>query len=515
MAINTSALIFCDNIGIEADLRNCCTLDDQSSPACRQIFADDSTVFTQGCNGTCVEYCRKRRYLYSSLREDLAIVGNGQAPVRHHNTCSNVPQLSRLLSQGALSPEISTKVQKFIPQEITEVEKRDITFALTDCLTATCEHARNRSICGYKCSGVNLIGNDNFPNLQGMNECINALCTGDYDSLPFADDDIVGIGVFSSYILQCVLVVLFCFVFIFHDRTRTKKSKHQNHDAYGPVDQKDEEKGKKEDVKSHREIFAEVLEQLHLAQCFFSGSLQIASLCQGIFSSTDLLFTFLLIPLATNGALPVVFTYFLLFRWNRADLGITIHTILCWLLSTIVYWTLYEHLIPFNHDLKRDNLRYRAYQQFFFKLSAIQACGDYSALAVCPGSTFNVGRDAISSSSRNLRVLTPIIWSFATFCFAILLAVQLIPKIRSFGNKILHNPVIYWLFILCFLAGMGIQLSLLSIGTSLKMMDPMDWSFGQIVAVIVWIPIVWQWAYVEFTARWPGETSQSEEGQMQ
>lgn len=45
------------------------------------------------------------------------------------------------------------------------------------------------------------------------------------------------------------------------------------------------------------------------------------------------------------------------------------------------------------------------------------------------------------------------------------------------------------------LACLGMQLSLLAIGKSLNMMNPYDWSFGQIIAITVWTPPIMEYAY--------------------
>jgi hypothetical protein len=56
---------------------------------------------------------------------------------------------------------------------------------------------------------------------------------------------------------------------------------------------------------------------------------------------------------------------------------------------------------------------------------------------------------------------------------------------------------VYVLVTMCFLAGIGMQLSLLSIATSLDMMDRKDWSFGQVVAITIWIPPLLAYLYRE------------------
>lgn len=50
------------------------------------------------------------------------------------------------------------------------------------------------------------------------------------------------------------------------------------------------------------------------------------------------------------------------------------------------------------------------------------------------------------------------------------------------------SKIIFVTTMLAFLAGMGMQVSLLSIAWSLHMMDAKSWTFGQIVAITIWIP---------------------------
>lgn len=275
----------------------------------------------------------------------------------------------------------------------------------------------------------------------------------------------------------------------------------------------------------HQRTFEAFLVEFHKSQCYFSATIQIASLAYGIFT-TDMLITFMLTPLATNGVLPVVFAFVLLFRCGKSTMDATILTTFTWLLASIVYWILYSNIIPINQDIRGDQKRYRAYQQFMYKLSALDACGGFSALAVCPDN-FYLGRDDIFAASHNLRVLTPIIWTFSTVCLLATLAGKLTKWRRGRGYQSAqqsevdaaeegtstgrptgdHHPpffrsrlgasITYWLVTFCFLAGIGMQMSLLSIGTSLHMMNRMHWSFGQIVAVTIWAPPLLGYLYDE------------------
>jgi uncharacterized membrane protein YozB (DUF420 family) len=289
-------------------------------------------------------------------------------------------------------------------------------------------------------------------------------------------------------------------------------------------------------------MFGNFLEDFHKAQCYFSATIQIAALSygpSGIFD-VDMLVTFMLVPLATNGVLPVVFTLVLLYKRERPlSPDVVLLTFVCWLLSSVVYWILYSHVIPINSDPTTSAQEIRAYKQFYYKLTSLDACGGYSALAACPTGTFGVARTGIKRESHKIRILTPIIWSFSTICLLAILAAQYFgislsekwDKLIRMGstsqqsqpdteaNSTPHDPpntkmtsgekqaaqitakgsstsqkfmtthnFFYVLVTMGFLAGIGMQLSLLSIATSLDMVDRKDWSFGQIVAITVWVP---------------------------
>ena len=194
---------------------------------------------------------------------------------------------------------------------------------------------------------------------------------------------------------------------------------------------------------------------------------------------------------------------------EKLSRGITLLTVVVFILSSIIYWSTYAHLIPVASILDQPDV----YEQFMYKLSAIPACGGYSALAVCPDDR-RLGLAAVQQAGHKLNILTPLIWTFSTLMLLVLLGWQVYqrrlrphqasPQAEDTGSKPasnVHQPVqtnrsqrskywtaFFWIATAAFLAGMGMQLSLLSNATSLKMMDWSDWSFGQIVAVTIWFP---------------------------
>lgn len=559
--------LFCDNVGrTYSDLR-CCYINNQTSSTCHDAFNATGPTFHGGCDDRdCVSQCQNTTSLFMSASQDDVITGNGLAPIQRFRTCVNVPTMAGFASHGVLSDEIAVLVNRHIASDVPPAGLENVTNAVTECLTQTCKASRRRRLCSRDCSAVNMLRNSTTPDIRGVNQCLNVLCTGGYHSLPYADADVVGIGVFVSYIMQCAIVIILWFLLFTFGRFGNKQPtpSKQPTQTTRTVSLKPST-----EESTHLSLLEKLLVQFHVAQCYFSATIQVASLSYGIFSA-DLLMTFMILPLATNGVLPVIFGFFLLLQHGLDSFAITLVTSICWLLSTIVYWVLYASIIPIHERFESEERRYKAYQQFTYKLSSLDACGGYSALAVCPGN-FHVGKDEVTSASRRLRYLTPIIWSFSTICILAIISIKLlvwrqcrkarskrqngvdtelvhttkinpdparesikstvvVPETRTEedihgrvshrqGQRTATSPtprsasnvapstglnlsnrsktIIWSLTTACFLAGMGMQLSLLSIGTSLKMMNRKDWGFGQIVAVMIWVPPLLEYGYNE------------------
>ena len=97
--------------------------------------------------------------------------------------------------QHVLEPYITSSIANNISSTATNDDKKKGTHAVTECLTQTCRNARNRKDCRGPCSAVNLLVNSSMPDVQGISNCLLSLCSTGYDALPYADADVVGIGV--------------------------------------------------------------------------------------------------------------------------------------------------------------------------------------------------------------------------------------------------------------------------------------------------------------------------------
>lgn len=282
--------------------------------------------------------------------------------------------------------------------------------------------------------------------------------------------------------MQCALVVILWFglvVFSWH------------HVNWGWPDRP----SKASNVGSHFGSWIDLVLECHKAQCYFGGTLMIAVIVSNIFD-IDFVITFLITPLATNSILPVIFSYFLLVYYRASSPAITLLTAVVYLLSSVVYWILYAHL-PLPPGMTRGDM----YKRYRLNISSTSACGLYSGLAVCP--VVNPGSPEFLegiAARTSLRVLTPMIWTWSSFVFLILLVYPAYIRIRSHRSKrsgiqppakrslLPWQRAAFWFTTLVFLAGVGMQISVLSIAIKLDMVDANGWSFGQVIAVTVWIP---------------------------
>ncbi len=204
---NLSNTVACIGIGSGATGLSCCHVNNQSDPTCQDIFSQQDGLLQKGCQSDhCMADCQNATVLYSSLVQ-TNLSGNGQGPIARYAACVNVPAIFRSLSQGALSSNFSSSAQQYIPTNVTEDNLQNITSTVTDCLSSTCRNSRNSGHCyDNYCSPVKLLANDTTPNITAINGCLNQLCHSGFSALPYADADVVGIGVCVFNLTETVTI---------------------------------------------------------------------------------------------------------------------------------------------------------------------------------------------------------------------------------------------------------------------------------------------------------------------
>lgn len=256
-----------------------------------------------------------------------------------------------------------------------------------------------------------------------------------------------------------------------------------------------------------RESWLRFLLEFHKAQCYFAGTLMIAIFVSGIIK-IDVAMIYLLLPLTMNGVVPVVFAYIMLVYNRACSSAITFLTVAVYILSTVAFWILYINL---RSLVTTNDLTYNVFAQYMYGISSIDTCGGLSALAACPDNLL-LGREKAIGAIKLLRFIPPLVWSIST---AILLGVLTAEAWTQVGKYRLHAEtlsdqttsnaayitsktihVAFWLTTFASIGCVALQMSLLSITLSLDMFDAKDWGFGQVVAVTIWVPPVFDYLYL-------------------
>ncbi len=277
---------------------------------------------------------------------------------------------------------------------------------------------------------------------------------------------------------------------------------------------------------THTESFVTALVTFHKSQCYFASTIQIAALIlsydsfsatKGILSGKDASFrdfvdTSVLIVLATSGLIPIVTTLVCITRYGRQTWYILV-------LSSITYCLASATLVASfrfaqHYGEPADFYGSEATDLWFSSPSCTidGEIGD-SLYALCGSSELNnnalqsstvtafwiwlvwlncttwlvlcVGKKIVDNRRRSLSHPTDI---------AILTRWRTSPLFKAFSR---FHPGILVLLItsaLCF----GSQFSLFSIYLRHYYISP-TWTFGQIIAVTVWIPSVFEYLYIEYS----------------
>lgn len=203
MANSSNVPIAYMNIGSSSGSPSCCYTNNQSDPICESLFSPESKFLQNGCpSNRCIDDCSNVGQLYvSSLQQNLT--GNGDLPISRYKARANIPSIASYADQGVLSPDIMKTVRQYIDLNTTEDELQTVTSVVTDCLSSTCRKSRNSSFCyDDYCSPVKLLSSNTSPNVEQINACLYTLCSNPIDALPWADADVIGIGV-GDFDLAC------------------------------------------------------------------------------------------------------------------------------------------------------------------------------------------------------------------------------------------------------------------------------------------------------------------------
>ena len=253
--------------------------------------------------------------------------------------------------------------------------------------------------------------------------------------------------------------------------------------------------------------------EFHKAQCYFTSAIVIAALVlnhqaysmlnsqrQGAESPLppiyDIVFSFLL---SMNGFVPIVFTLACLSRYHRLTWHILVLSAVPVALSTAALAATYRWCIIMSVSPKSLCLHVNAYGP------GNSVVDDASAL-ICGASPGKTGRGPSQTCLSFISV-----WLIYCYCILWLLGCLLRHGLETFGkvsvqqkiSMVLHKLVpaailkslypfslILWAF--CF----GYQFYLYSVFINMDLISG-DWTLGQIIAVMAWVPSVVEYFYIE------------------
>ena len=143
-------------------------------------------------SGNCIKDCIDIGTMYDDIPQAMY-----SADIPLYAICTGASNITRQTHNGYISVGHAEALDSFFPQS-NDSSLGAITATTTSCLSATCEASRNAENCRQSCSGAYLLVNGTTPSLLGQSDCLMDLCSST-EFFPFADQDIIGIGVsFSS-----------------------------------------------------------------------------------------------------------------------------------------------------------------------------------------------------------------------------------------------------------------------------------------------------------------------------
>ncbi len=433
----------------------------------------DALCPSHDCVQDCQNYTRlfeEVPYLLNNTFQTYGKSFSGQPPdTTLFGVCSNLANVYTGISEAVAPQALASYFPLQSQQEIVQVSS-----SLASCLTSTCDASREPQNCVAACNMPMLYSNGTTTNLTAVTACLSMIC-GNTCGLPYANQDVMGVGVLVSYVIQAVLIIACAVTLIITAACYTFRSN-------------DKDLTLSENTKRGLEGFL-------AAQCYFTIALEIAAICLSP-RNIDPLNGYALLSVSITGFLCPVFTLMLLHSRGCRTLYGGFLTILSYILATFVFWTLYANLSRHLGSTTGSDEALR-------ELYKIPTCGGSSAIALCPQS---IGNDPLEylagfynqGGIPNLHTM-PLLWGWSTFILILLGINQLRHFIGEQKSPTQMKPASKWTLairvfghpITLLLAGtlfglsLGYQAEMLRKYSRSDVIDWDGWSFGQVVAVVV------------------------------
>ena len=299
----------------------------------------------------------------------------------------------------------------------------------------------------------------------------------------------------TSYVIQSLLIVL-CWValavsgyLLWRHRRRSQKPR----------------------PSESRNILLKSIPGFHAAQCYFSIPLAVAAFYTNPFTM-DPLNAFGLLPVSINGFLPQIFTLMVMHYHDLGSWYPLILTNTSYVLNTIIFWA----VITYLNGIKGQGTALHA--AAYKSLGGIESCGGMTGIGIClPFQEDSPPAFLIQRYGRAAWIgirLAPWIWAWCTICLLLLtfstgnqlrnrshnaLKTSYVAYVNGWIHRTLGGTPAYGVMSVVFLAGIVYQAVMFYSFVSLGLVDLHTWSFGQIVAITVWVPPVVDYLHLTFS----------------
>ncbi len=304
----------------------------------------------------------------------------------------------------------------------------------------------------------------------------------------------------TSYVIQSSIVI-FCWVALAVGsflawRNRHRLQKHQ--------------------TSKFRESLLQSITAFHAAQCFFSIPLAVAAFFSNPFT-LDPLNAFGLLPVSINGFLPQIFTLMIMKNHDLESWYPLVLTSVSYLLNSVIFWA----VITYLNGIKGHGTALKA--SAYESLGGIQCCGGMTGIGVClpfqddSPPAFLIQR--YGTAAWTGIKLAPWIWTWCTISLLVLAFFQFrlswsgkgpggnrphkvldIPHITTVLEwmlQVLRSSPAYLIISAIFFVGLVYQAVMFYSFIGLGFIDLHTWTFGQIVAVAVWVPPVAEYLHLQ------------------
>jgi hypothetical protein len=252
----------------------------------------------------------------------------------------------------------------------------------------------------------------------------------------------------------------------------------------------------------------DAISSFQAAQCYFSIPLAIAAFYTDPFT-LDPPNAFGLLPVSVNGFMPEIMTLMVLYQHETRHSYPLLLTWTSYILNSINFWAVRSYLSTINSDIVTMK------RPAFESLGGIESCGGTTGLALClqfqneSPPTFLIrkyGKAALLGVK-----LAPAVLAWSTVCLLVLTYIRV--RTSEVGKKItatfkaknstsvlglfqkrfhamLRSSALYYTALAIFFVGLAYQGTLFVQFLNLGLVNLQTWTFGQIVAITVWVPPV-------------------------